>query len=181
MMQVYYDDDDLHGGQRSSEVKCDKLCSMATKLGQKNPWCKFMMMMAFMEVKGPGSKVVNYALWLPNLVRRIPDASLNDDDLHGGQRSSKVKWGKLCAMATIFGQKNRSHSLWPSRWLRQWARSARAARRAGASTKHKTLERWFLSRVCGVVDNTIFLQLDSEFAQCSHRPWKDDFFPGSIV
>ena len=27
-MQVY-DDDDLHGGQRSSEVKCDKLCSTA--------------------------------------------------------------------------------------------------------------------------------------------------------
>ena len=76
LMQVY-DDDDLHGGQRSSEVKCNKLCSMATKLGQKNPWCKFMMMMTFMEVKGhQRSKVVNYALWLPNLVRRIPDASL---------------------------------------------------------------------------------------------------------
>ena len=28
----------------------------------------------------------------------------NDDDLDGGQRS-KVKWGKLCDMATIFGQK----------------------------------------------------------------------------
>ena len=26
-------------------------------------------------------------------------------DLNGGQRSSEVKWGKLCAMATIFGQK----------------------------------------------------------------------------
>ena len=25
----------------------------------------------------------------------------NDDDLDGGQRSSEVKWGKLCAMATI--------------------------------------------------------------------------------
>ena len=31
----------------------------------------------------------------------------NDGDLDGGQRSSEVKWGKLCAMATIFGQKNR--------------------------------------------------------------------------
>ena len=30
----------------------------------------------------------------------------NDDDLHGVQRSSEVKWGKLCDMATIFGQKN---------------------------------------------------------------------------
>ena len=29
------------------------------------------------------------------------------DDLDGGQRSSEVKWGKLCAMATISGQKKR--------------------------------------------------------------------------
>ena len=32
-------------------------------------------------------------------------AKNDDDDLDGGQRSSEVKWGKLCAMATIFGQK----------------------------------------------------------------------------
>ena len=32
-MQVY--DDDLHEGQRSSEVKCGKLCTLVTKLGQK--------------------------------------------------------------------------------------------------------------------------------------------------
>ena len=25
----------------------------------------------------------------------------NDDDLDGGQRSSEVKWGKLCAMAYL--------------------------------------------------------------------------------
>ena len=31
----------------------------------------------------------------------------NDDDLDGGQRSSEVKWGKLSAIATIFGQKKR--------------------------------------------------------------------------
>ena len=31
----------------------------------------------------------------------------NDDDLYGGQMSSEVKSGKLCDMATIFGQKNR--------------------------------------------------------------------------
>ena len=30
----------------------------------------------------------------------------NDDDLDGGQRSSEVKYGKLCDMTTIFGQKN---------------------------------------------------------------------------
>ena len=28
-----------------------------------------------------------------------------NDDLDGGQRSSEVKWGKLCTMATIFRQK----------------------------------------------------------------------------
>ena len=31
----------------------------------------------------------------------------NDDDLHRGQRLPEVKCGKLCAMATIFGQKSR--------------------------------------------------------------------------
>ena len=30
----------------------------------------------------------------------------NDEDLDGGQRSSEVKWSKLCDMATTFGQKN---------------------------------------------------------------------------
>ena len=29
-------DDDLHGGQRPTEVKHRKLCYMATKLGQNN-------------------------------------------------------------------------------------------------------------------------------------------------
>ena len=29
----------------------------------------------------------------------------NDDDLYGGQRSSEVKWGKVSAIAAIFGQK----------------------------------------------------------------------------
>ena len=44
-------DDDLDGGQRSSEVKWGKLCAMATIFGQKNHWCKLGMMMTFMEVK----------------------------------------------------------------------------------------------------------------------------------
>ena len=61
-MQVY-DDDDLHGGQRSSEVKGSKLYAIVTKRGQKNPLCKFKMTMTFMEVKGQMG--VNYALWLP--------------------------------------------------------------------------------------------------------------------
>ena len=101
LMQVK-DDDDLHGGQRSSEVKIIsnalrlpnpvrrttdaslgwwwtsqrskisrgqnfKQCSMATKLGQKNHWCKFRMVMTFMEVKGQQrSNITNKDLWLPN-------------------------------------------------------------------------------------------------------------------
>ena len=36
LMQVYDDDDDLHGGQRSSEVKCDTLCAMIPYLVEKN-------------------------------------------------------------------------------------------------------------------------------------------------
>ena len=34
LVQVY--DDDIHEGQRSSEVKCGKLCTVVTKLGQPN-------------------------------------------------------------------------------------------------------------------------------------------------
>ena len=68
-------DGDLHGGQRSSEVKCGKLCAMATIFGQKNRWCKLRMMVTFMEVKGhQGSNVVFYVLWLPYLVNRPTDA-----------------------------------------------------------------------------------------------------------
>ena len=43
-------DDDLYGGQRSSEVKWVKLCDMATN-------------------------GLNYVIWLPYLVKRIGDAS----------------------------------------------------------------------------------------------------------
>ena len=131
-------DDDLDGGQRSSEVKWGKLCAMATIFGQKKPWCKLRMMLTLMEVKGhQRSNGVNYVLWLPYLVKRSADANWewwwpwwwskvirgknggklcdmatifgqeplmqakNDDDLHGGQRSSEVKYGNICAMATI--------------------------------------------------------------------------------
>ena len=31
----------------------------------------------------------------------------NDDDLHGGQRSTGVKFSKQCSMATKLGKKNR--------------------------------------------------------------------------
>ena len=52
LMQAMNDDDDLCGGQRSTEVKYSEQCSMATKLGQENCWCKLRMMMTFVEVKG---------------------------------------------------------------------------------------------------------------------------------
>ena len=86
-----------------------KLCVMAIKLSQKKPWCKFMMMMTFMKVKGHQRlNVVNVALWLPNLVRKNPWCKFYDgDDLHEGQRSSEVKCGKLCTMVTKLGQWNR--------------------------------------------------------------------------
>ena len=69
-----YDDDNHHGGQRSSEVKCQrsnrvkysKLCSMATNLVRRS----LMTMMTFIEVKGQQrSNVVIYVIWLPYLVR----------------------------------------------------------------------------------------------------------------
>ena len=69
-------DDDLYGGQRSSEVKCGKLCAMATIFGQKKPWCNLRMMTTLMEDKGhQRSNGVNYVLWLPYLVKRSADAS----------------------------------------------------------------------------------------------------------
>ena len=81
---------------------------MATKLGRKNPWCEFIMMMTFMEVKGhQRSNVVNYVLWLPNLVRRIPDASLWWWWWWPSWRSKVIRgqMRKLCAMATKLSQK----------------------------------------------------------------------------
>ena len=96
-----YNDDDLHGGQRSSEVKCGKLCAMVTKLGQKNPWCKFMTMMTFMEVKGhqrsnAETMCYGYQTWSEETLVQVYD----DDDLHEGQRSSEVECGKRCTLVT---------------------------------------------------------------------------------
>ena len=58
-------DNDLHGGQTSSEGKCGKLYAMATKFGQGSPRCKFTMMVTFGEVNdNKKSTIVNYVLWL---------------------------------------------------------------------------------------------------------------------
>ena len=58
-MQVY-DDDDLHEGQRSSEIKCEVYDDDDLHEGQRSS-----------EIK-----CGNYVIWLPNLVRRNPGASL---------------------------------------------------------------------------------------------------------
>ena len=103
-------DDYLHGGQRSADVKCGKLCTMVTKRGQKNPGCKFVMMMmiTFMEVKCHQSSnmvhcalYLSYQTWSEEFLMQVYD---DNDDLHGGQRSSEVKCGKLCAMVTKLGK-----------------------------------------------------------------------------
>ena len=53
-----------------------KLCAKATIFCQKMCWCK-LRMMTFMEVKDhQRSNVVNYVIWLPYLVKRTADASL---------------------------------------------------------------------------------------------------------
>ena len=100
-------DNDLHGGQRSKEVKRSKLCYMATKLGQKNRWCKFRMMATFMEVEGQQrSNIVNNDLWLPDLVKRNADTSLGR---WWPSQRSKVSRGhdnKQFSMATKLGQKS---------------------------------------------------------------------------
>ena len=64
--------------------------------------------MTLMEVKGHQSLngetiCYGYHIWSKEALMQAE----NDDDLDGGQRSLEVKWGKLCAMATIFGQKKR--------------------------------------------------------------------------
>ena len=78
-------------------------------------------MMTFMEVKAHHrSHLMNYVLWLSNLVRKNPwcncmmmmmtfiwDKYTNTClNFHRGQRSSEVKCGKPCAMVTKLHQKN---------------------------------------------------------------------------
>ena len=91
---------------------------MATKLGQKNPWCEFIMMMTFMEVKGhQRSNVVNYVLWLPNLVRRIPEVSLWWWWPSWRSKVIRGQMQKLCDMTTAL-RRNPGASLWW--WWPSW-------------------------------------------------------------
>ena len=59
----------------------------------KEPLIKLRMMMTFMEVKGhQRSNMVTYVPWLPYIwSKELLMQVKNDDDLHGGQRSSEVK------------------------------------------------------------------------------------------
>ena len=70
-------DDDLDGGQRSSEVKWGKLCDMATIIWSKEALMyKLRMMITLMEVKGyQRSNGVNYVILLPYLVKRRAEAN----------------------------------------------------------------------------------------------------------
>ena len=64
--------------------------------------------MTLMEVKGhQRSNGVNYVLWYHIWSKEALMQADNEDDLDEGQMSSEVKWGELCAMATIFGQRKR--------------------------------------------------------------------------
>ena len=90
-------DDNLHRGQRSTKVKCGKLCAMAIIFGQKSCWCKLRMMMTFIEVKcQQSSNIVNYATWLPCLVRTTAEPSLGwwrpswRSNVNRGHRSAEV-------------------------------------------------------------------------------------------
>ena len=85
-----------------------KLCDMATKLSQKKPLCKFMMMMTFMKVKGHQRLCGKCCTLVTKLGQKESLMQVYDgDDLHEGQRSSEVKCGKLCTMVTKLGQQNR--------------------------------------------------------------------------
>ena len=65
--------------------------------------------MTLMEVKGyqrsNGVQTICYGYHI--LSKEVLMQTENDNDLYGGQRSSEFKCGKLCDMATIFGQKIR--------------------------------------------------------------------------
>ena len=59
--------------------------------------------MTSLEVKGhQRSNGVNYVYGYHILSKEALMQAENVDDLHGGQRSSEVKWGKLCLWQPYF-------------------------------------------------------------------------------
>ena len=76
---------------------------MATIFGQKNHSCKLKMMMTFMGVKGHMGS--NYSKLCSMATKLGQTISYDNDDLHRGQRSTKVKCVNLCYhgyMATTY-------------------------------------------------------------------------------
>ena len=75
------DDDDLHRGQRSSEVKSSKLCAMVTKLGQQITDDNDDL---HRGQRSTEVKCGNQYTWLSHLVRCTVIQAKDDDDLHEG-------------------------------------------------------------------------------------------------
>ena len=106
-MQVY-DDDDLHGGQRSSEVKCGNYVLWLPNLEET-------LVQVYDDDddlhEGQRSSEVECGKRCTLVTKLGQKESLMQvyygDDLHEGQRSSEVKCGKLCTMVTKLGQQNR--------------------------------------------------------------------------
>ena len=75
---ISYDIDDLHGGQRSTEVKCVNLCCMATTCGQIYRYYKQgkdhddLHEGHLKVIKG---QIVNHAIWLSEFVRRTTESN----------------------------------------------------------------------------------------------------------
>ena len=85
-----------------------KLCAMATKLSQKKPWCKFMMMMTFEGQRSSEVECGKRCTLVTKLGQKESLMQVYDgDDLHEDQRSSEVKCGKLFTMVTKLGQQSR--------------------------------------------------------------------------
>ena len=70
-------------------------------------WAWHMLVPWDRRGKKCSTMLYDYQTWSEEPLMQAED----DGNLHGGQRPSKVKCGKLCAMATIFGQKNRQYKL----------------------------------------------------------------------
>ena len=88
LMQIY-DDNDPHGGQKLTEVKCSKLCTIITIFGEKDPCCKFKMKMTLGEDKSQmGSNLVNYNHGYK--LRRSLMTMMAFKEVKGQQRSNEV-------------------------------------------------------------------------------------------
>ena len=65
------------------------------------------MMMTFTEVKGHQRVKCGKLCGTATIYwSKEPLIQAKIDDFHGSQRPSEAKYGKVCAMATIFGQKS---------------------------------------------------------------------------